>query len=61
MLYKCFLKETVPKSGGLVDFSTTSLLTILADTHAHRYSLFKTGRKQLVDQSLSIEKMKEVL
>ena len=40
VLYKCVVKETVPKCGGLVDFSTNSVLTMHADTHAHHCCLF---------------------
>ena len=43
MLYKCFVKETVPKYGGKADFSTTILPKMPAYTHAHHCSLFKTG------------------
>ena len=60
MLYQCFVSETGWKYGCLVDFFTTSLLTMPAYTHAHRCSLFKTGKKQVVDQSLRMEKMSTV-
>ena len=45
VLYKCFVKETVPKCGCLVNFFATSLLTMRAHTHAHPCSLLKTERK----------------
>ena len=47
VLYKCFVKETVRKCEGLVDFSATSLLAMRAYMHAHCIfgSLLKTGRK----------------
>ena len=45
VLYKCFAKETVPKCGGLLDFSTTCLLTMHAYTHARCCSWFESRRK----------------
>ena len=44
MLFQCFVSETGRKYGCLVDFVTTSLLTMRAYKHAHRCSLFKTDR-----------------
>ena len=38
MLYKCFINETVPKRGCLVDFFIISLPTMHTYTHAHRSS-----------------------
>ena len=60
MLYQYFVSETGRKYGCLVDFFTTSLPPMRAYTHAHRCSLFKTGRKQVIDQSLRMEKMSTV-
>ena len=39
VLYKCFVKETVPINGGLADFSTTSLSNMHANMHTHHCSL----------------------
>ena len=51
VLYQCFVKETAPKCGCVVDFFAISLLTMRTYTHMHPCSL------ELVDQSLHIEKM----
>ena len=45
VLYKRFVKKTVPKYGGYADFSTTCLPTMSAYTHVYHCSLLKTGRK----------------
>ena len=37
MLYKHFVKKTVLKYGGLADFSTTCLQTMLVYMHAHHH------------------------
>ena len=45
VLHWCFVKETAPKCGCLVDFFAISLPTMRACMHAHTCCLFKTGRK----------------
>ena len=57
MLYRCFVKEMVPKCGCLVDFFAISLPTKRAYTHAHPVLCLKLEENQLVDRSLHIEKM----
>ena len=37
MLYKCFVKETVLKYGGLSDFSSTCLPTMPTYSHVHNF------------------------
>ena len=51
MLYKCFVKEMVPKYGNLADFSTTNLLIM----HAHMFACIivlwlKLEEKQLCNR-----------
>ena len=53
-MYYCFVKETAPKCGCLIDFFVNSLPTMHAGTHAHPCSL------QLFDRSLYIEKISTI-